>query len=97
MSGVSPKHDNWGVTAERGAEELTESIPMQEFECPVCLELLYYPVVLPCGHVLCFWCTFLSMSSRISNCPLCRYEGRKIRHRKKERECVCVCVCVGSL
>lgn len=27
-----------------------------EFGCAVCLDLAYKPVVLPCGHLFCFWC-----------------------------------------
>lgn len=27
-----------------------------EFGCSVCLDLAWKPVVLPCGHVFCFWC-----------------------------------------
>jgi len=27
-----------------------------EFGCSVCLDLAWKPVVLPCGHIFCFWC-----------------------------------------
>lgn len=43
------------------------------FLCCVCLDLLYKPVVLACGHASCFWCVQKSMSGhRESHCPLCR-------------------------
>ncbi|XP_009629471.1 E3 ubiquitin-protein ligase PRT1 [Nicotiana tomentosiformis] len=51
----------------------TEEIP-DEFQCCVCLELLYKPVVLGCGHIACFWCIFKSMNTLMeSNCPICRH------------------------
>ncbi|KAJ8430085.1 hypothetical protein Cgig2_008532 [Carnegiea gigantea] len=43
------------------------------FICCVCLDILYKPLVLECGHVSCFWCVHRSMSSlRESHCPICR-------------------------
>ncbi|XP_076894794.1 E3 ubiquitin-protein ligase PRT1-like isoform X1 [Bidens hawaiensis] len=47
------------------------------FICAVCLDLLYKPVVLVCGHVTCFWCCHRSMDMRgQSHCPLCRHPYR---------------------
>ncbi|RID53248.1 hypothetical protein BRARA_G00658 [Brassica rapa] len=44
-----------------------------KFLCCVCLELLYKPIVLSCGHLSCFWCVHRSMSGlRVSHCPICR-------------------------
>lgn len=44
-----------------------------DFVCCVCLDLLYKPIVLHCGHISCFWCVRRSMSSRYqSHCPVCR-------------------------
>ncbi|KAK4341567.1 hypothetical protein RND71_040068 [Anisodus tanguticus] len=49
-----------------------EEIP-DEFQCCICLELLYKPVVLGCGHIACFWCIFKAMNIwRESHCPICR-------------------------
>ncbi|XP_004296644.1 PREDICTED: E3 ubiquitin-protein ligase PRT1-like [Fragaria vesca subsp. vesca] len=46
----------------------------EEFQCCVCLELLYKPVVLGCGHISCFWCVFNCMNAcHESNCPVCRH------------------------
>lgn len=28
---------------------------MDDWKCPICLELLYKPCVNTCGHVFCFW------------------------------------------
>ncbi|CAN1140890.1 E3 ubiquitin-protein ligase PRT1 [Linum perenne] len=49
-----------------------EDIP-DSFTCCICLDLLYKPVVLACGHMACFWCVHHSMSFRDqSRCPICR-------------------------
>ncbi|KAL2319497.1 hypothetical protein Fmac_028466 [Flemingia macrophylla] len=46
----------------------------EPFDCCVCLDLLYKPVVLSCGHISCFWCVHKSMSGlRESHCPVCRH------------------------
>eukprot|EP00743_Colponemidia_sp_Colp-15_P007956 GILK01008617.1.p1 GENE.GILK01008617.1~~GILK01008617.1.p1 ORF type:complete len:339 (-),score=15.71 GILK01008617.1:226-1242(-) len=44
-----------------------------DFTCPICLSLLYKPVVCPCGHAFCFWCVLPSMKRvEASSCPVCR-------------------------
>lgn len=44
------------------------------FICCVCLDLLYKPIVLECGHASCFWCVHKSMSAiHESHCPICRH------------------------
>ncbi|GLT43537.1 hypothetical protein SLA2020_174790 [Shorea laevis] len=42
-----------------------------DFDCTVCLKLLYEPITTPCGHSFCRACLFQTMD--IGNkCPLCR-------------------------
>ncbi|XP_028780959.1 E3 ubiquitin-protein ligase PRT1 isoform X1 [Neltuma alba] len=54
--------------ADDEQEEFSES-----FVCCVCLDLLYKPIVLSCGHISCFWCVHQSMSPLCeSHCPICR-------------------------
>ncbi|XP_076960900.1 E3 ubiquitin-protein ligase PRT1-like [Bidens hawaiensis] len=54
-------------------EESEEQIS-DDFTCAVCLDVLYKPIVLVCGHVSCFWCCQHSMRmSSESHCPLCRH------------------------
>lgn len=44
----------------------------KQFNCPVCLELCYKPVVQGCGHMFCFWCVNRSMNmNTVSHCPVC--------------------------
>lgn len=50
------------------SEEISKS-----FRCCICLDLLYKPIVLPCGHISCFWCVHKSMQSVQSHCPICRH------------------------
>ncbi|ESQ37127.1 hypothetical protein EUTSA_v10002569mg [Eutrema salsugineum] len=53
-------------------DELQEEIS-DKFLCCVCLEILYKPIVLSCGHLSCFWCVHNSMNGlRKSHCPICR-------------------------
>lgn len=42
-----------------------------EFDCTLCLKLLYEPITTPCGHSFCRSCLFQSMD-RGNKCPLCR-------------------------
>ncbi|KAF5730168.1 receptor-like protein kinase [Tripterygium wilfordii] len=42
-----------------------------DFDCTLCLKLLYEPVTTPCGHSFCRSCLFQSMD-RSNKCPLCR-------------------------
>ncbi|KAE8731877.1 Transcriptional corepressor LEUNIG [Hibiscus syriacus] len=56
--------------------ESTHHIPseefLDEFKCCVCLELLFKPVVLACGHMSCFWCVYSAMNHvHESHCPIC--------------------------
>lgn len=44
-----------------------------DWTCPICLEMLCKPTVLPCGHTLCYWDAHRSMSAfDVSACPVCR-------------------------
>ncbi|XP_071716177.1 uncharacterized protein [Rutidosis leptorrhynchoides] len=42
-----------------------------DFDCTLCLKLLYEPITTPCGHTFCRSCIFQSMD-RGNRCPLCR-------------------------
>ncbi|GAA0139831.1 hypothetical protein LIER_35140 [Lithospermum erythrorhizon] len=55
-------------------EEDDENI-REEFQCCICLDLLYKPVVVACGHMACFWCIFHAMNNNLreSHCPVCRH------------------------
>ncbi|KAK7281788.1 hypothetical protein RIF29_10065 [Crotalaria pallida] len=42
-----------------------------DFDCTLCLKLLYEPVTTPCGHSFCRSCLFRTMDCG-NRCPLCR-------------------------
>ncbi|PIA62864.1 hypothetical protein AQUCO_00200704v1 [Aquilegia coerulea] len=42
-----------------------------EYDCTVCLKLLYEPITTPCGHSFCRSCLFQSMDHG-NKCPMCR-------------------------
>ncbi|KAG0588153.1 hypothetical protein M758_2G149800 [Ceratodon purpureus] len=45
----------------------------EQFQCIICLELVYKPIVHACGHLFCFWCVHRAMDGAYKNlCPLCR-------------------------
>ncbi|KAJ4969227.1 hypothetical protein NE237_015928 [Protea cynaroides] len=55
-------------SSDNNDEEISES-----FVCCVCLDLLYKPIALACGHISCFWCVHEAMNVwRESHCPICR-------------------------
>eukprot|EP00759_Apiculatamorpha_spiralis_P018980 PhF_6_TR25253/c0_g1_i1/m.34772 len=47
---------------------------VEDFECPICRELLISPRTLPCGHTFCFHCLefFLANSEAAALCPIDR-------------------------
>lgn len=59
------------VQSWRESGEMTEE--GKPFNCPICLDLAYKPVVQGCGHMFCFWCVHRSMNtSTVSHCPVCQ-------------------------
>lgn len=65
---------NAAVAADWGDAEPESDM----FMCFVCLDLIYKPVVLECGHMSCFWCIHKSMNGfKESKCAVCR---RQYKH-----------------
>ncbi|TYI18319.1 hypothetical protein ES332_A07G081800v1 [Gossypium tomentosum] len=52
----------------RGHDRLERT---DDFDCTLCLKLLYDPITTPCGHSFCRSCLFQTMD-RSNKCPLCR-------------------------
>ena len=53
-------------------EESTMNLSLSDCSCPICLEVLVEPVVLPCKHELCLPC-FSGMTDKTNFlCPMCR-------------------------
>ncbi|CAM9631229.1 unnamed protein product, partial [Heterosigma akashiwo] len=56
--------------ASSAGTESEVNIP-QEFECNVCLNLLFEPTSLPCGHSYCKACLKKTLEFK-QECPSCR-------------------------
>jgi len=44
----------------------------EDFLCPICLQLLIEPVVMPCSHELCKLCFTQNVQEANLQCPICR-------------------------
>ncbi|CAN4088424.1 unnamed protein product [Withania somnifera] len=59
------------ITATFGRRSHGRPHRSDDFDCTLCLKLLYEPITTPCGHSYCRSCLFQSMD-RYNRCPLCR-------------------------
>lgn len=61
----------------------------EELKCCVCLDLVYKPIVLSCGHTSCFWCVYNTMGEITrSYCPVCRHPFEHFPRICKMLHCV---------
>lgn len=60
------------VAPEIEIDEIDVTVPGREFECPLCLKLLYDPLTIGCGHTFCRECIAACFKSMKKLCPLCR-------------------------
>ncbi|KAL9239504.1 hypothetical protein vseg_013818 [Gypsophila vaccaria] len=58
-------------TVSAGRKSRVKLERTDDFDCTLCLKLLFEPVTTPCGHSFCRSCLFQSMD-RSNKCPLCR-------------------------
>lgn len=52
----------------------TVTCNISTLECPICMSLLYKPIIVNCGHSFCCHCMLDLSQSSISICPLCRLD-----------------------
>ncbi|KAM9584816.1 LON peptidase N-terminal domain and RING finger protein 2 [Trichechus inunguis] len=73
--GKTPKKDTASLPQRSMDSETGESpgfsIDVTDFECSLCMRLLFQPVTTPCGHMFCRKCFECSLD-RASHCPLCK-------------------------
>ena len=53
---------------------------IEDLKCPICLELVYEPVLTSCGHLFCQRCV-----RDQTKCPTCRDELQCMRNQRDER------------
>ncbi|KAI5068853.1 hypothetical protein GOP47_0017198 [Adiantum capillus-veneris] len=74
---ASPNH-GFACTEEAHSQQSTSSnidaAGAPNFECGVCLDVCYDPVVTMCGHLFCWPCLYhwLSLHSACNDCPVCK-------------------------
>ena len=56
----------------KSCEENVISNSSSDFTCPICLQILIEPVVMPCEHELCWPCFKQNVEEANFLCPLCR-------------------------
>ena len=60
------------LETEQFSEANVNSISSADFTCPICLQILIEPVVMPCEHELCGPCFKQNVQEANFLCPLCR-------------------------
>ncbi|XP_048020088.1 NACHT, LRR and PYD domains-containing protein 1 homolog isoform X3 [Megalobrama amblycephala] len=64
------------ICVHRKMAEASISVPEDPFICPICLNLLKDPVIIPCGHSYCMSCITgcwdQGDQKRVYSCPQCR-------------------------
>lgn len=64
------------------SKKMEENVFYTDFMCPICLQLLIKPVVLPCKHELCMPCFQAHVEVTSLCCPMCRVRISNWARRK---------------
>ncbi|KAF0554398.1 SPX domain-containing protein [Gigaspora margarita] len=65
-------------------EQLTIIIPqIDDYNCPICLNIAWKPIRLCCSHVFCVRCLVKSIRKGMRNCPICRAKDAVYKADKK--------------
>ncbi|NXO03374.1 BRCA1 protein, partial [Rhinopomastus cyanomelas] len=70
---------NFSVIAVGDVQNVLSAM-QKNFECPICLELMKWPVSTKCDHTFCRFCMFKLLSNKkqgVTQCPLCKTEVTK--------------------
>jgi len=59
--------------------------PIEDCQCPICLDILIEPVTMPCKHELCLQCFEKHIAETSLTCPVCRLRI-SVWSRKAHRE-----------
>ncbi|KAH7138145.1 RING-14 protein-like protein [Dendryphion nanum] len=60
------------VCAQVNTQILTTIPQIDDYSCPMCMELKWRPVRLRCSHVFCIRCLIVMQTNKQHCCPLCR-------------------------
>ncbi len=55
-----------------------------DLSCPICLNVYFKPVSLPCGHTLCQECLERALDLSSLACPICRFRLSVWKRRLKD-------------
>ncbi|MCO5564472.1 hypothetical protein L7F22_018133 [Adiantum nelumboides] len=63
------------------SQHITSSSSTPNFDCGICLDVCYDPVVTMCGHLFCWPCLYhwLSLHSVSQECPVCKNHVQQSR------------------
>ncbi|KAF2026723.1 RING-14 protein-like protein [Setomelanomma holmii] len=60
------------VCAEVNTQILSNIPQIDDYSCPMCMEIKWRPVKLRCDHVFCIRCLIVMQNNKQHNCPFCR-------------------------
>ncbi|KAF1994003.1 RING-14 protein-like protein [Amniculicola lignicola CBS 123094] len=60
------------VCAEVNTQILAHVPQIDDYSCPMCMDLKWRPVKLRCGHTFCIRCLIVMQNEKQHKCPLCR-------------------------
>ncbi|CAA9962050.1 RING-14 protein [Pyrenophora teres f. maculata] len=60
------------VCAEVNTQILSHVPQIDDYSCPMCMEIQWRPVKLSCNHTFCIRCLIVMQNNKQYNCPFCR-------------------------
>ncbi|KAF2641580.1 hypothetical protein P280DRAFT_399185 [Massarina eburnea CBS 473.64] len=60
------------VCAEVNTQILSHVPQIDDYSCPMCMDIKWRPVKLGCGHTFCIRCLIVMQTRKQNRCPLCR-------------------------
>lgn len=73
---LSPLDGYPKITLQNWWDLVTNTLPnIEDYLCPICLDIVWKPMRLGCGHVFCHWCCVRSQLMAKTHCPVCRAPG----------------------
>jgi len=73
------------LKSDNSSDDIVTSMSYTDFTCPICLQILIEPVVMPCEHELCGPCFKQNVEEANFLCPLCRMRISSWARRNSRR------------